>query len=56
MTSAEAPAPVNLAIAQQEFNGLAFDPSFESWKPLNFTDRGGLFGDSLCNVIQNQNT
>jgi Cytochrome P460 len=21
-------------------NGIAFDPSFESWKPLSFTDRG----------------
>jgi hypothetical protein len=40
MTSAEAPAPVNLATVQPEFNGLAFDPSFESWKPLSFTDRG----------------
>jgi hypothetical protein len=23
-----------------EWNGVAFDPSFETWKPLSFTDRG----------------
>jgi Haem-binding domain/Cytochrome P460 len=37
---AVASAPANLATAQPELNGLAFDPSFESWKPLSFTDRG----------------
>jgi mono/diheme cytochrome c family protein len=35
-----APAPVNLATVQPELNGLSFDPGFESWKPLSFTDRG----------------
>lgn len=35
-----ASAPVDLASVQPELNGLAFDPSFESWKPLSFTDRG----------------
>ena len=35
-----APAPVNLATVQPELNGLPFDPGFESWKPLSFTDRG----------------
>jgi mono/diheme cytochrome c family protein len=37
---AAAPAPVNLATVQPELNGLPFDPGFESWKPLSFTDRG----------------
>ena len=37
---AATPAPVNLATVQPEFNGLPFDPGFESWKPLSFTDRG----------------
>ena len=41
-----APLPVensaltDLATVQPEFTGFAFDPSFESWKPLSFTDRG----------------
>ncbi len=33
-------AAVSLAAVEPEFNGLAFDPSFESWKPISFTDRG----------------
>jgi len=33
-------APVDLASVQPELNGLAFDGSFESWKPLSTTDRG----------------
>ena len=33
-------APVNLAAVQPEFNGLAFDASFEGWKLLSITDRG----------------
>ena len=37
---AVAPATVNLATVQPELNGLSFDPGFESWKPLSFTDRG----------------
>ena len=40
VTPATAPEPVNLATVQPELNGLPFDPSFESWKPLSFTDRG----------------
>jgi hypothetical protein len=32
-----APAPL---AAQPEFNGLAFDPSFENWKLISTTDRG----------------
>jgi hypothetical protein len=32
--------PVSLATVQPEFNGLAFDPTFESWKPISTTDRG----------------
>jgi len=30
----------SLASVAAEFNGLAFDPGFESWKPISFTDRG----------------
>lgn len=30
----------NLASVAAEFNGLAFEPGFESWKPISFTDRG----------------
>ncbi len=37
--SAEAP-PIRLEGVSAEWNGVAFDPSFESWKPLSFTDRG----------------
>lgn len=31
---------VDLASVLPELNGLAFDPGFESWKPISFTDRG----------------
>lgn len=31
---------VRLEDVSAEWNGLAFDASFESWKPLSFTDRG----------------
>jgi hypothetical protein len=31
---------VALASVQPEFNGLPFDPDFENWKPISFTDRG----------------
>jgi hypothetical protein len=33
-------APVSLATVQPEPNGFPFDPTFESWKPLNTNDRG----------------
>jgi Cytochrome P460/Haem-binding domain len=33
-------APTPLQSVSPEFNGLAFDPSFENWKPISFTDRG----------------
>jgi hypothetical protein len=36
----EAPARVSLTAVAPEFNGLPFDPNFESWKPLSTTDRG----------------
>lgn len=36
----EAAAPVSLENVGQEFNGLAFDPAFEGWKPISTTDRG----------------
>jgi mono/diheme cytochrome c family protein len=32
--------PVSLDKVQPEFNGLPFDPTFESWKPISTTDRG----------------
>lgn len=32
--------PVHLENVSAEWNGVAFDPSFEKWKPLSFTDRG----------------
>jgi Haem-binding domain/Cytochrome P460 len=35
-----ASAPVSLAAVQPEFNEFPFDPAFESWKPISFTDRG----------------
>jgi Haem-binding domain/Cytochrome P460 len=37
---AKNPTPVDLATVAPELNGLAFDGSFESWKPISFTDRG----------------
>jgi hypothetical protein len=41
-TSQTAPAPfrANLAAVPAELNGLAFQPGFEGWKPISFTDRG----------------
>jgi hypothetical protein len=33
-------ASIRLENVSSEWNGVAFDPSFESWKPLSFTDRG----------------
>jgi hypothetical protein len=37
---------------QPELNGLAFDPTFESWQPLSMTDRGdnGSFRFVLGNI------
>jgi len=32
--------PVSLAAVAPEWNGVAFDPSFESWKIISTTDRG----------------
>lgn len=37
--SAGAP-PTRLEDVSPEWNGVAFDPSFEGWRPLSFTDRG----------------
>jgi hypothetical protein len=31
---------IRLESVSAEWNGVAFDPSFESWMPLSFTDRG----------------
>ena len=30
----------NLATIPAEFNGVPFEPGFETWKPISFTDRG----------------
>jgi hypothetical protein len=38
-TTMASPA-VQLANVSPEWNGVAFDPSFETWKPLSFSDRG----------------
>jgi hypothetical protein len=35
-----AATPISLSAVQPERNGLAFDPSFESWKLISTTDRG----------------
>jgi Haem-binding domain/Cytochrome P460 len=35
-----AAGPANLAAVPAEFNGLQFQPQFETWKPISFTDRG----------------
>ncbi|MGA8162170.1 MAG: cytochrome P460 family protein, partial [Acidobacteriaceae bacterium] len=32
--------PISLENVSPEWTGVAFDPSFETWKPLSFTDRG----------------
>ncbi|AXC11362.1 cytochrome p460, putative [Acidisarcina polymorpha] len=37
---AETPALVSLAAVPPELNGFRFDPTFESWKPISFSDRG----------------
>jgi hypothetical protein len=34
------PTPVSLAMVSPELNGLPFDPTFEEWKPISFTDSG----------------
>lgn len=31
---------IHLEDVNAEWNGIRFDPSFESWKPLSYTDRG----------------
>lgn len=58
----EAMQPVNLASVQPEFNGLVFDPDFETWKPISFTDRGDnntfrfiLGNDVALNAAQSGN-
>ncbi|MGA7078108.1 MAG: cytochrome P460 family protein [Terriglobales bacterium] len=33
-------APVSLAAVQPEPDAFPFDPAFETWKPISFTDRG----------------
>lgn len=33
-------SPIRLENVSGEWNGVAFDPSFETWRPLSFTDRG----------------
>jgi hypothetical protein len=36
----EAPLKADLAAVPAEFDGIAFQPGFEAWKPISFTDRG----------------
>jgi hypothetical protein len=36
----EIAAPASLATVQPEFDGFPFDPAFETWRPISFTDRG----------------
>ncbi len=33
-------APMPLSTVAAEWNGVAFDPNFENWKPISTTDRG----------------
>ena len=33
-------SPISLTAVQPEWNGLPFDPAFESWRPISTTDRG----------------
>src|SRR5262249_51251684 len=40
LTSATPPLLSNLNSVKPELNGVPFDPSFETWKPIAFTDRG----------------
>ncbi len=47
---------------QQEYDGFQFDPDFESWKPISFTDRGDnntfrfiLGNDIAVNAVQSGN-
>lgn len=39
-TPTSTPQQISLATVQPEFNGLPFEPNFETWKPLSMTDRG----------------
>jgi len=50
---AQAPAIVSLASVPPAPNGLAFAPTFESWKPISTTDRGdnGTFRFILGNDV-----
>ena len=49
---AQSSTRVPLTKVQPELNGLAFDPTFESWQPLSMTDRGdnGTFRFILGNI------
>ena len=38
--SIPAEPPISLANVKPELNGLAFDPTFKTWKPISTTDRG----------------
>jgi mono/diheme cytochrome c family protein len=35
-----ASTPASLAAVSPELNGFPFDPAFEKWRPISFTDRG----------------
>ncbi|MGB8539603.1 MAG: cytochrome P460 family protein [Acidobacteriaceae bacterium] len=49
---AQSTTRVPLTKVPPELNGMAFDPTFESWKPLSMTDRGdnGTFRFILGNI------
>lgn len=54
--------PVSLTSVQQEYGGFQFDPDFESWKPISFTDRGDnntfrfiLGNDIAVNAVRSGN-
>jgi hypothetical protein len=48
-----AASTLSFSTVAPEFNGLAFDPSFKTWKPLSTTDRGdnGTFRFILGNDV-----
>lgn len=39
-TESAAPARASVPTVPPELDGFPFDPAFESWKPISFTDRG----------------
>jgi hypothetical protein len=61
-SSPEASTPLSSKTVQPEFNGLPFDATFESWKPISTTDRGDnntfrfiLGNDIAVNAVRSGN-